>query len=103
MKVTDALIEQLAKKIAAALFTDGAGRVAYRLVMEYRDGDLPNTTGWSQAPAAVRIASVLRPDAALMREAAEYISGIAVTGVSNKGVLNDLAARLRAAAGGDET
>jgi hypothetical protein len=56
-------IDQLAEKIAAKLFTNGAGRKADRLVLfqEHTCGDLArNLGGFSEKPMADQIADVLR-------------------------------------------
>lgn len=50
-------IKSLARKIAADLFTNGAGEHARRLVLELEDGR--NGGGWGELPAADRIAGVL--------------------------------------------
>lgn len=62
------LVDQLAAKIAADLFTNGQGRHADRLVLTDKHGH--DLGGWGEGPAADRIAGLLLPALAALLDPA---------------------------------
>jgi hypothetical protein len=59
MPKIDPATQALAARIAEALFTDGAGKKARRLVLEYDRTPMISGCGWSEAAMADWIARML--------------------------------------------